>query len=59
MFERNSSNSVSACRYRLVQEAAHLIEPYMGPARKVSRKPFPRRTNTRQERMIALSHVFF
>lgn len=35
MFEKNSANNVSACKYRLAQDAVHIIEPFMSDARKV------------------------
>ena len=35
MFEKNSANNVSNCKYRLVQESVHILEPFMSDARKV------------------------
>jgi len=36
MFEKNSANNVSACKYRLAQDAVHIIEPFMNDSRKVT-----------------------
>lgn len=36
MFEKNSANNVCESKYRLVQECARIVEPFMDDSRKVT-----------------------
>mmetsp|Transcript_23203 Transcript_23203/g.30241 ORF Transcript_23203/g.30241 Transcript_23203/m.30241 type:complete len:746 (-) Transcript_23203:98-2335(-) len=39
MFEKNSANALSDCKYRMVQESVYILEPFLNDSRKVIFSP--------------------